>query len=151
MVRSKHSIHSSDFVRKSHIRILIPTLISSFAWLARNDAKYDDKKICANQIIHKIMSFIHLSHIAKPFERTFWQGDLKVDELWNISLPPVPVPKVSPMYWIKPPPQWVKVNSDGAFNHVNRKATSGGVIRDEDGRILKGFKTFLGFSSILYA
>lgn len=45
----------------------------------------------------------------------------------------------------------LKVNSDGAFNQGTRRAGVGGLIRDEDGRILVSYQNYLGKSSILLA
>lgn len=85
------------------------------------------------------MSFIHLSHSAKPYGKSFWVGDFSVAESWLLSIPRPPAGRVVTVFWKKPPHHWVKVNTDGAFCHFSKRASAGRVIRDEDGRILKGY------------
>lgn len=149
--RFKSWIFSSDLVGKNHIRILIPILIGWFAWLARNESKHKGKKITAASMIFKIMNFIHLSQSAKSFSRDFWRGDIDIAASWNITLPIPAVVRVIAVYWKKPPINWVKINTNGAFCQFSKKASVGGVIRDADGRILRGFKSYIGRASILYA
>lgn len=149
--RFKSWIYSSDKVGKHHIRIAIPILIGWFSWLPRNEGKHKNKKVCSVSIIARILSFLHLSHSAKPYQRKFWEGDLTVAECWHISLPSAPAGRIISFHWKKPPYQWVKVNSDGAFSHVTQRAAAQGVLRDHDGRILKGYQSYLGNASILYA
>lgn len=45
----------------------------------------------------------------------------------------------------------MKVNSDGAYKHTSQLAASGGLIRDENERILKAYQAYIGQSSIIYA
>lgn len=97
------------------------------------------------------MNHVFLSHSAKPFTRDFLRGDMSIAVNWNILLPPAPVPKIILVHWRKPPGNWVKVNTDGSFYSITKKGAVGEVLRDEDGRILKGFQSFIGTSSILYA
>lgn len=55
-MRFKRWILSSKQEKQGHIRILIPMFIGWFAWLARNDAKYNQVPILAENIIIKIRS-----------------------------------------------------------------------------------------------
>lgn len=97
------------------------------------------------------MAFLLLSHNAKPFSKKVWTGDFQTAASWNINFPPNPPKKIFRITWSRPEAGWVKVNSDGAFTISSGKAAAGGLIRDEDGRILKAFQVFIGQSSILYA
>ena len=149
--RYKHWLYSSDYAGKNHIRTLVPILIGWFSWLARNEAKHKGKAIRSEAIILKIMNFIQLSHMAKPFERSFWLGDFQIAEHWLLNIAPSPPLKIQAVYWEKPPAHWVKMNTDGSFNHLSKKGAAGGILRDEEGRILKCFQTYLGETSVLYA
>lgn len=149
--RFKSWLYSSDCVGKSHIRILLPMLISWYSWLARNDARHNGKKITSSAIIFRVMSFLHLAHSAKPFSIDFWAGDKTIAASWNMIIPSHPVSRIVIVYWKKPPPSWIKINTDGSFCHFTKRAATGGVIRDEDGRILRGFQAYIGQASILYA
>lgn len=42
------------------------------------------------------------------------------------------------------------MNTNGSHCHVTKCVAVGGVIRDEDGRILKGYQSFIGRSSVIY-
>lgn len=53
--------------------------------------------------------------------------------------------------WNKPPEGKVKVNCDGSYKQITKKAAAGGLLRDEDGRILKAYQSYLHFSSVLFA
>lgn len=151
MERFRSWLHSSGNILKDHIRILIPILIGWYVWLARNDAKNKGIRIRSESIILKIRNHIFLNHQAKSFSRDFWKGDLSIAASWNISFPPAKVIRTKLVRWSKPPRQWVKVNTDGALNTRQQVASSGGVVRDEDGRILKGFQAYIGPASVIYA
>lgn len=71
--------------------------------------------------------------------------------LWNINFArPYPL-RIIQVTWNKPPQDWVKVNCDGAFIQSAKLATTGGLIRDSDGRILQSYQAYIGPASILYA
>lgn len=85
--RIKLWLTSSNCVAKGHIRTFIPLLILWFSWLARNDSKHEKKPILAAKIIEKVIGFVHLSHLAKPFSRKVWRGDLQIASSWKIGFP----------------------------------------------------------------
>lgn len=97
------------------------------------------------------MKFIHLSHLAKPYIRAFWKGDVSVTARWQIILPVVSGPRVIAVVWTKPPRNWIKINTNGSYCQRFNMAASGGVFRDEDGRILLGFQSFIGHASVIYS
>lgn len=131
MNRFKSWLNSSDLRTTNHLRIFIPIMIGWFSWLAKNDAKHKGKKISSISIIQKVMNCLHLTNLAKPLTREFWRGDITIAELWNMSLAPAGPCKVVSVVWRRPPRHWIKINTDGAFNHYSSQAAAGGVIRDE--------------------
>ncbi|KAK8630332.1 hypothetical protein V6N13_079130 [Hibiscus sabdariffa] len=49
--------------------------------------------------------------------------------------------------WVSPPMDWVKLNVDGARDHGTDFAACGGLIRDHDGRWVRGFARSVGICS----
>lgn len=144
-------IHSSQLVGKGHIRILLPMLIGWYSWKARNDAKFNKLPIKANVIIKNIQARLCSLHLAKPFNVMMWEGDLQLASSWQIHFIAPRIGRNIPMVWSKPPQGYVKINSDGAFNHRSGRAAAGGLIRDEEGRILEVYQSYLGPSSVIQA
>ncbi|KAH0655392.1 hypothetical protein KY285_030274 [Solanum tuberosum] len=52
--------------------------------------------------------------------------------------------KVTLVRWIKPPNQWVKINTDGTALSNPGRTGAGGILRDQDGEMLIAFATPLG-------
>ncbi|KAH0661517.1 hypothetical protein KY284_026448 [Solanum tuberosum] len=46
--------------------------------------------------------------------------------------------------WIKPPNQWVKINTDGSALSNPGRIGAGGILRDQDGEMLLAFATPMG-------
>ena len=53
--------------------------------------------------------------------------------------------------WKKPPVEWCKLNTDGASLGNPGKARGGGIIRDNEGRWVKGFARSIGFTTSIIA
>ena len=53
--------------------------------------------------------------------------------------------------WKKPPVEWCKLNTDGASLGNPGKARGGGIIRDNEGRWVKGFARSIGFTTNIIA
>ncbi|CAI0374065.1 unnamed protein product [Linum tenue] len=53
--------------------------------------------------------------------------------------------------WKRPPSGWASLNTDGSVLLSQNKAAAGGVIRREDGRMLRAFSVNLGGGSITHA
>ena len=49
--------------------------------------------------------------------------------------------------WKKPPVEWCKLNTDGTSLGNPGKAGGGGIIRDSEGRWVKGFARSIGFTA----
>ncbi|KAF7833347.1 Retrovirus-related Pol polyprotein from transposon TNT 1-94 [Senna tora] len=71
---------------------------------------------------------------------------LKLQELGNRTYT-----RSHPSAWMKPNPKWVKLNTDGAMIRESRKASCGRLLRDHDGRWVKGFIMHLGESTLVGA
>ncbi|XP_050229329.1 uncharacterized protein LOC126678474 [Mercurialis annua] len=53
--------------------------------------------------------------------------------------------------WSRPPPGWIKINTDGAFSQATRVGKAGGLARDETGRWLGSFAMCIGRDSVIGA
>ena len=53
--------------------------------------------------------------------------------------------------WKKPPSGWCKLNTDGASLGNPGKVGGGGIIRDSDGKWMKGFARSIGFTTSITA
>ena len=53
--------------------------------------------------------------------------------------------------WKKPPTGWCKLNTDGASFGNPGKAEGGGIIRDSEGRWMRGFARSIGFTTSITA
>lgn len=53
--------------------------------------------------------------------------------------------------WQPPPPNHIKINTDGSHNQLSNFIACGGIIRDENGNWLCGFTKFLGYGDALLA
>lgn len=134
--RFKNWSSSSDHVGEHHIRKLLLMLIGWYSWLARNKSKHEGKNITAEAIKFQVLSKIMRMQAAKSFDRNFWKGDEEIASEWSIIIPQAVQVITIIVRWKKPPPNWYKINIDGAYNQFNRRASSGGVIRDTDGKII---------------
>ena len=54
-----------------------------------------------------------------------------------------------PVKWNKPIEEWFKLNTDGVSSGNPSKAGGGGLIRDYNGRWIKGFRDSLGMALVL--
>lgn len=105
-------------------------------FLGKHDAKYNNVTVQANRIIKKIQEWLLNIHSAKSFKVQMWEGDLQIAHTWQIQFSAPRIGRSVVVTWKKPPAGFIKLNSDGVLNHRTGKAAAGGLIRDEDGRII---------------
>ncbi|KAK8544257.1 hypothetical protein V6N13_034619 [Hibiscus sabdariffa] len=53
--------------------------------------------------------------------------------------------------WVSPPVDWFKLNVDGTRDHNTGFAVCGGLVRDHDGRWVRGFAQSMGVCSPIEA
>nr|POE95861.1 putative ribonuclease h protein [Quercus suber] len=84
-----------------------------------------------------------IKHSVSLF-RGIWESRKELLEAWRLNAKLPKVKAVITVGWEKPPMGWAKLNSDGStFSNLGR-AGGGGVIRDHDGRWLKGYARPIG-------
>ena len=59
--------------------------------------------------------------------------------------------QIHEVYWLLPPPNFIKINTDGAMRDSSKQASCGGVFRDSRGAIIGAFSSFLGNKTPLEA
>ncbi|KAK4279035.1 hypothetical protein QN277_016798 [Acacia crassicarpa] len=94
-------------------------------WRRQNTFVFEGKKISNTSLQHSIMASVSSMNEAREKLR-----------IKNCS-----VKKQNPthQYWCPPPASWIKVNTDGAFSRSVPGVASGGVLRDENSKFIKGF------------
>ena len=75
-----------------------------------------------------------------------WKGDLQIARLWNISFAFIPPKPLILVYWQKPPPDWYKLNSDGAVSQ--NCASIGGIIRNSEGDPVFAYQELCGEKTV---
>lgn len=103
-----------------------------FLWKHRNKVCFDNTLL--NLVLHK-------SCFNQALEYFYGVGKIRSQN-----------PRVTvPIRWLKPPINWLKLNTDGASIGNLRKVGGDGVIRDSAGRWVKGFSQSIGFATSVMA
>ncbi|KAL0447058.1 UNVERIFIED_CONTAM: hypothetical protein Slati_1833700 [Sesamum latifolium] len=78
---------SSPYVKRGHVRLLIPLLIFWFTWTMRNEAKSNDVRFTSSAIIRRVMAYLWKLYKAKCFKLVHWRGDQTntFAELYGVS------------------------------------------------------------------
>ncbi|KAG2722809.1 hypothetical protein I3760_02G143800 [Carya illinoinensis] len=121
--------------KSSQLRIvfgILPSIISWTLWEWRCKARFEAKEdtiesICINN------------------------KDMAILNRLDIHTLPTRPKKVQVVRWFRPKQGWVKLNIDSSSLGNPGSAGAGGVIRDEDGKLLGAFSVFLGQGSNNYA
>ncbi|CAN1777535.1 Putative ribonuclease H protein At1g65750 [Linum perenne] len=108
-----------------------------FLWRSRNERIFESASTPANSVA--IKAAVWTDNASKALERdTSW---MNVNEGRSVTA----------ISWDSGPSDWVTLNSDGAVKTTSGKASAGGVLRDDRGRILKAYTINLGVCSITRA
>ncbi|XP_042026496.1 uncharacterized protein LOC121773661 [Salvia splendens] len=134
---------------KDHVSIIISCVILWFLWIERNNHIHNETTFSVAQIEHRVV--LHLQHATRAgtLSRKQWAGcspaidiPLKLPSLQSENRP-------RPVLWVRPQPTWIKLNTDGTFLPATESAGGGGILRDDQGEIIKGFHQPLqAFSSM---
>ena len=101
-------------------------------WKQRNGMVF------SNKILNENLHSVSKNQALEYFYCVGKLGSLKNKVVCNIS-------------WIKPPTDWCKLNTDGASLGNPGKAGGGGVIRDCEGRWMRGFARSIGVTTSIMA
>ncbi|KAL2511702.1 Uncharacterized protein Adt_17302 [Abeliophyllum distichum] len=140
---------SGQFVRSGHIHTIIPLLVLSFIWIARNDANHRRISMEPSGIIWRVYHTISLLHTGKLFQFVHWRGDLDLALRFGITLiSPTPNPQPPTLvYWRVLSDGSAKINTDGCVR--DGFASGGSVIRDHIGHCIRAFSAGYGDIFIL--
>ncbi|CAN1318548.1 Putative ribonuclease H protein At1g65750, partial [Linum perenne] len=108
-----------------------------YLWKARNERVFDNINTSALVVAQKAEAWSSVVSLA-----------LERDSTWLEAQGPKTATDIT---WQPGPSGWVTLNTDGAVNRNTNKATAGGLIRTEEGRLLKAFTSNLGRCSITRA
>ena len=94
--------------------------------------------VFSNRVLNGNLHSISKNQALEYFYCVGKLGSLKNKVVCNIS-------------WIRPPTGWCKLNTDGASLGNPGRAEGGGVIRDCEGRWMRGFARSIGFTTSIMA
>ncbi|WRX14697.1 Reverse transcriptase domain - like 10 [Theobroma cacao] len=141
---------SGDYVRKGHIRTLIPLFICWFLWLERNDAKHRQLGMYSDRVVWKIMKLLRQLQDGYLLTSWQWKGDMDIAAMWGFKFPPKIRAAPQIIHWVKPVLGEHKLNVDGS-SRQNQSAAIGGLLRDHTGTLVFGFSENIGLSNSLQA
>lgn len=118
-------------------------------WFARNQIRFQSKKIPWRSSIASIISNVALSgnlskKVASPSIANFI-----ILKKFNVSLHPPRAPKIIEVLWQPPPRAWVKCNTDGSTNGI--LSSCGGIFRNYKAEFMICFGENTGPGDSLHA
>ncbi|EOY06956.1 Uncharacterized protein TCM_021518 [Theobroma cacao] len=141
---------SGDYVRKGHIRTLIPLFICWFLWLERNDAKQRHLGMYSDRVVWKIMKLLRQLQDGYVLKNWQWKGDMDIAAMWGFNFSPKIQATPQIFHWVKLVSGEHKLNVDGS-SRQNQSAAIGGLLRDHTGTLVFGFSENIGPSNSLQA
>ena len=122
-----------------------------FIWRARNKMKHDNCVVMVKATKRLIMG--HVKAASKLASGTMYNSvsELQILHFFGVGCRPRRTPRIIEVNWIPPIIGWVKINTDGACQHVSGRAGYGGVFRDFHGSFMGAFASNLDIPSSIDA
>ncbi|KAL0443394.1 UNVERIFIED_CONTAM: putative ribonuclease H protein [Sesamum latifolium] len=88
---------------------------------------------------------------SKSFVSNIWKPEHLKGDVFAAGLLKLKIPEIrnyqncKTIYWLKPEPGWVKLNTNGASKGNPGLAGAGGIVRDYEGKVILAFFEPIGF------
>jgi hypothetical protein len=120
-----------------------------FIWYARNQARFNDKKIHWKSIINLISVAVSMSgnnSCLKAFSNIL---EFMLLQKLHVKLKFCNAPKIKEVIWQPPIFNWIKCNCDGASLENTRNSACGGIFRNVDSSFLGAYALNICISTSL--
>ncbi|XP_049348952.1 uncharacterized protein LOC125813502 [Solanum verrucosum] len=134
---------SAKYKNEAH-RLLLqatPIFICWNLWKNKCANKYGGKQSNASRVKYAIYKD-NYKLMTTNFPQIKWPSNWR--ELIQLGEKCIHDTKVTPVRWIKPPEQWIKINTDGSALSNPGRIGAGGILRDQTGEMILAFATPLG-------
>ncbi|KAG6702808.1 hypothetical protein I3842_07G054300 [Carya illinoinensis] len=140
--------------KSSQVRIIfgiLPSIISWKLWERRCKARYEEKANTVESVWHAIK--LWLRRVVDQVMKVSSVSTRDIDILNRLDIPVLnPKPKrVRVVRWTRPRQGWVKLNIDGSSLGNLGHSGAGGVIRDDNGRLIVAYSVSLGHGTNNFA
>jgi len=131
LTSNKYSNQQSKLVVNSAVINIINAI-----WFARNQLRFNNKKIHRKSSIASVMALVSLAgNNSKTTSLSML--DFSLLKKFNISLHPPRAPKVIEVIWYPPVAPWIKCNTDGCFTTTS--SSCGGIFRNSNSDMIMCF------------
>jgi ribonuclease HI len=122
-----------------------------FIWYARNQVRFNDKKIHWKSIINLIIAAVSLSGNSSRLKAYSNISEFVLLQKFHVKMKFGMAPKIKEVIWQPPFLNWVKCNCDGASLGNTGISACGGIFRNADSSFLGAYAFNIGVSTSLKA
>jgi hypothetical protein len=122
-----------------------------FIWFARNQKRFNDKKMHWRSVINLIIASVSLSGNMSCLKAKSNITEFVLLQKFQVKMKHDNAPKIKEVLWQPPILNWIKCNCDGASLGNPGPSSCGGIFRDSTSSFLGAFTYNLGISSSLNA
>ncbi|CAJ2651412.1 unnamed protein product [Trifolium pratense] len=123
----------------------------NFIWLARNQSRFNDKKIHWKSLINLIIPAVSLSGNNSCLTAKSNISEFVLLQKFKVKMNYGNAPKIKEVIWQPPILNWIKCNCDGASLGNPGISACGGLFRDANSSFLGAFAFNIGISNSLNA
>lgn len=123
--------------------------MSSAQWYAKNQLRFNNKKIDWRTSVSNILSCASLSGNLTGKKASSDMRNFIVLKKFGVSLHPPNAPKIIEVVWNPPIFNWIKCNTDGSS--TNNHSACGGIFRDSQAKFLLCFAENSGLGNAYHA
>ncbi|GAU51216.1 hypothetical protein TSUD_11730 [Trifolium subterraneum] len=122
-----------------------------FIWFARNQSRFNDKKIHWRSLINHIIAAVSLSGNNSCLKAKSNISEFALLRKFKVKMNYGNAPKIKEVLWQPPILNWIKCNCDGASMGNPGSSACGGLFRDANSSFLGVFSYNIGISTSLNA